>query len=206
MTMAKATVKGDLSTVVIEQNAGQTRKVQQYACSCGSTFRVPCVGTTKPPEVFANMARRKGWTVDKKAATCPECAKPRREEPMTTKTEKPSPSETPPRTMTTKDRRAIFRAVDDHYDEANQRYADGDDKSIAAKLGVPWAWVQKIREENFGPAGPDPEITALRKELEAFSTQIDAAELAVLEANELVDKLKTTGAKMLTRLNDLEKK
>lgn len=75
----------------------------------------------------------------------------------------------PPQSPTLEQRRAIFREIDENY--VVNRYVDGvSDVTIGAKMHLPWAWVAEIRENNFGPAGPDTELV---KALERL-TEIDA--------------------------------
>lgn len=88
---------------------------------------------------------------------------------------KPSPSETPPRTMTPADRRRIFREIDENYDDANGRYlGDASDAEIANKLSVPRKWVEDIRSENFGPSGQNEEMGKLAIAIERMRVDYSA--------------------------------
>ena len=68
------------------------------------------------------------------------------------KQDKPVVVAEPPREMNKEDRRLIFAKIDEVY--LDKSYSkDWDDKKVAVDLGVPLAWVARIREENFGPEG-----------------------------------------------------
>ena len=70
------------------------------------------------------------------------------------------------RTPTPEQRRVIFRALDEAYDEPNKCYVPGfTDQTIADSLKFPRAWITERREADFGPAGADPAIAELRAEL-----------------------------------------
>lgn len=91
-------------------------------------------------------------------------------------------------------RRTIFRTIEGTYDEVNGRYTEGaTDASLAKFLSFPRKWIETIREENFGPAGPDPRLSKLVAEIEAqraaiardvatamdWAAKLEAAELAL---------------------------
>lgn len=78
----------------------------------------------------------------------------------------------PPREMSREDRRLVFAKIDEHYLD-NSYEKDWNDRRVATDLGVPLAWVQDIRDVNFGPEG-----------LSTEQLQV------VQEAKALVDKLK----------------
>lgn len=186
------------------QQDGTTRCYQFFKCSCcDATLDYAINGKRKPPDQLAKLARKKGWEIDLKHGrhVCPAHT----EEGTMTKTARPS--ETPPREMTREDKRTIFREIDDSYDAANGRYVfDVTDESISKKLNVPRAWVASIREDSFGPAGPDPEIVALRKEAAALAVELDDAETTVLKATELVENLSKSLAAIQTKLDRLVSK
>ena len=110
---------------------------------------------------------------------------------------KPRPSETPPREPTATDRRNIFRHLDEVYDERGMQYcAPSTDQTVAAALGVPWAWVAAVREANFGPPGPPNEMKQIIAELSA----------ARKELAEFMEVLMTGAAACELRLNDIDAK
>lgn len=105
---------------------------------------------------------------------------------------KPDPTPTvaviPPREPTQTDKRRIFRAIDDVWDELKARYTGvNTDQSIADKLNVPRAWVATARIEAFGDAMRNEaaeraltELKDLRRNAgEAMQRAFDAA--AVIE-------------------------
>lgn len=169
----------------VRQEGASTRPVQYLRCShkgCKKQVEITIKGTRKPPDVICKMAKNKGWLPDMKkgAHLCPDHANP--EKTVTTKTDTP--------TISPDMRRKIFRAIDEAYDEKAQRYVDGfDDKMVAAQVGTTWGWVSRIRDENFGPAGPDPRITGMLDEIAELATQTAAAEVAALEAAEKAENL-----------------
>lgn len=73
----------------------------------------------------------------------------------------------PPREMSLEDRRIIFAKIHDVYLDAKTGYDNGwSDKKVATDLGVPQAWVAKIREENFGPDNSNAEARELAARIE----------------------------------------
>lgn len=80
-------------------------------------------------------------------------------------------------------RRKVFHEIDDAYE--NGRYKTGvTDQTIAAKLVVAVSMVAEIREQNFGPAGPDPRIVDLERKIAALMDRIEGIETAGLKAME----------------------
>lgn len=83
---------------------------------------------------------------------------------------KPAPSETAPREMSPLDRRKVFRAIDEVWDENTGRYGGGaTDNRIAEQLNVPRAWVEDVRRESFGDAGDNQDLVELRAALDEAS-------------------------------------
>ena len=159
---------------------GSPRRAQEIECcheGCTATLSIPVNDTRKPPDVIFNMARRKGWDINegKRSFHCPEH---RKEKKVTTK-------EPEVRQPSKEQRRLIFREIDENY--TGRAYVSGvTDKVIGEKLKMPWAWVASVREENFGPAGLDPElqraITTV-DELEARVKQMETEALAAFESS-----------------------
>ena len=170
---------------------------QQTKCAhkgCNKSFSMsPGQGKIIGIKNFIRAAQGKGWVFDDEADAffCHD-HKPQRET-MTTKTETP--------TITPAMRRSIFRAIDDAYDDKSNRYADGiDDKAIATQVGTTWGWVARIREENFGPAGPDPEIAKMLAEAKTLKSKIGMVEEKALEAAEAAEGLGKQLANLEARL------
>lgn len=128
--------------------------------------------------------------------------------PNDTKTLKPlSESLKLPTEAARAQRRKVFHEIDDSYE--NGRYREGvTDATIAQKLLVAVTMVAEIREQNFGPAGPDPRIIELRKQVANLETrveQVEAAGLAALEHAEAKAKeFRRDIASLLDRINKLE--
>lgn len=153
-------------------------------------------GKPKTFKQFKAAAQTKGWTFDHSAGMffCPDHKPAKIEEDPMAKTDETLPKAgTAPREMSLAERRLIFREIDDSYEDSNSRYVSGiTDKTIADKLKVPWAWVAQIREDNFGPAGPDPKLKELinrleeteKKALKALNDSLSAAEKAEAVAAE----------------------
>jgi hypothetical protein len=151
-----------------------------------------------PREAVQQYFRNHGWNVGNgpRKDLCPTCAqRPERpkleivstmeKEPMTASISIPSKAE-PPRVMSREDRRIIYAKIEDVYDVKGGYYkANWTDKLVGSDLGVPWAWVQEIREEFFGPeldaatVKRREEVLALRASLDKLSQQIASINLAM---------------------------
>lgn len=122
-------------------------------------------------EQATQKLRRKGWALVRNKLHCPECEAKRKstEEPeMAEVTMKSTSVITPLRQPTIEQRRQIVEMLVIAYDGAAQRYKGKDtDKTVAEALGggVMPGWVAEIREQNFGPAGGNEEIEAIRAEI-----------------------------------------
>lgn len=150
--------------------------------SCSRCPATDTVRITKslgyPPEALVKRFAGRGWSMGSVRAkdVCPECMKQarlKRIKPLNNVvpiTPEPEPEEimvanpNPPvaisdpvlRKPSREDNRNIMDSLNIHYDENRKCYGRGEsDKTIAAKLNIPWAWVSKIREEFFGPAGSE---------------------------------------------------
>lgn len=96
----------------------------------------------------------------------------------------------PPREMTRDERRIINAKIDEVYvDEAHGYSLGWNDDRVSKDLGVPRAWVAKMREENFGP---DHNVEVTKAQREATELTVKMAELnatiegAVKAARELL--------------------
>lgn len=126
-------------------------------CACGVTGHVK-IGKPSgslPREIVARSLANEGWTFTRRGATCPVCNET--EKAMSSNVHSLKADQ--PRQMGQGDRRRVFRAIDDYWDERSARYQGGTtDKSIAEKLGVPRAWVETIRIEAFGDTGRNEDL------------------------------------------------
>lgn len=176
-------------------SGGQHKPGQQLSCGhpgCDKKLRLICPGEFRSPKAFFEMARQRGWSViEGQSYLCKEHAplakpKTKAEDAMTTPTK--TDSTQPPREMTPVERRAIFREIDECYE--TKGYVLGiTDQSIAEKLKMPWAWVAKVREENFGPAGPNPKLQKLVTQIEELGKRAAAAESEALKAAEKAEAI-----------------
>lgn len=170
--------KFDGISEVVLQTEVQTRRAQTISCSepgCSCKLELPINNDRKPPDVVFNIARRRGWDINptKRSFRCPDH---KREAKVATK-------EVDVRQPTKEQRRTIFRKIDDAY--TGRAYVAGvTDKSIGEKLKLPWAWVAAVREENFGPAGLDPELQATISKVEELDAKIKQMETDALAAFE----------------------
>lgn len=90
--------------------------------------------------------------------------------------------------MSKDQKRAIWREIDENYER--DRYIPGvTDKSIGEKLKFPWAWVKQVREEDFGPAGVDPEIAKLQGQIDDLEKRTAELESNSLKMAEEAEKL-----------------
>lgn len=199
------------------QDGGNTWTAQVARCThpgCKAVYRVKKNGKRTPPPQFAQLAAKKGWLVDLKHGKhiCPK-HQTEKAQPMpknTTPVEsKPvflnKPKTPSPREMPVADRRRIFREIDDCYDESGGRYVMGEtDETLANRLSVPWGWVKDVREENFGPAGPNPEIEKLTKEVADMAKKVSAAEVQAMTAAETAENLGKALAQLQNRLEGLK--
>lgn len=175
--------------------------IRAYCCECtaSETIHVHSITQVHVVELTNKKFRDRGWEIGKsrKRDTCPQCQAQRRKsapqvklvvvpkqiEPPMQNTITPSKAE-PPREMTREDRRVILLKLNETYiDERTGYDKSWSDKRVATDLGVPQAWVAKLRDENFGPensneeareavAAIEPlkaEATKLKKDIEALT-------------------------------------
>ncbi len=123
------------------------------------------------PDQSMSKLRRQGWAQVKNRLYCPDCEATRKlrdqpkEKDMAIKTE----NVTQLRQPTIEQRRQIVEMLVITYDGDAKRYKGHDtDKTLAEAIGggVMPGWVAEIREQNFGPAGGNEEIDAIRAALD----------------------------------------
>lgn len=192
------------------QDDGTTYCVQTLCCSeCNNKFAVKKNRVRKPPDQLAKMASRQGWAVDLKKGghLCPDHNPQHKDQPPMAHTDRtlPKAKAKPPATMTSASRRTIFRELDSCYSEDRLRYKPGfTDTTIATKLELPVEWITKVREENFGPAGPDPEIAKLESDMAELAKKVSAAEVQAMTAAETAENLGKSLATLSRRLEALK--
>lgn len=141
-----------------------------------------------PPDVIARKFSQAGWAVGKKPSDdlCPACiakrVDSRKERQMDKPQNKPALVAVPPRQMSRDDRRVIFAKLDDVYLSEKDGYAPGwSDEKVASDLGIPRAWVETIRDENFGALKDNAETRQLLAEVEGVVSQVKAIEAKVAD-------------------------
>lgn len=144
------------------RHEGRVRTAYVLHCAkCGAVDRVFQAGRTDnlPAEALTTLFSRKGWRVHSRGKhVCAACIA--KEEVDVAK----------PREMGVKDRLQIIKILVGVYDEVNGRYCDGStDHTVAHGLGMPRAWVETVREENFGPSGKNVEMDRISSELGALA-------------------------------------
>lgn len=110
------------------------------------------------------------------------------------------------REMSREDRRNVWRAIDENYDDVNQRYVGkATDASIALGLSVPRAWVTTIREADFGPAGSNEEMADVAKSLSDLSKSLEETMELALNVAAKAETLTKNAASLRKRVEDIEK-
>ena len=165
---------------VSEKYGDHWRRVAIIRCrECGSSesLKISQRSTLLPPAAITKKFRQHGWDVgaNEHWDTCPECVAKHKINPttkedveMTTVTpiKTPTPSEAPPRVMQREDKRIIFQKLNEVYLDEKRGYDNGwSDLRVSQDLGIPRAWVAQVRDENFGPAGTNPDIEEFKKGL-----------------------------------------
>ncbi len=165
----------------------RNQELAEATCDeCGATASVPASHThhkgfakggapimvLNNPDQSMSKLRRQGWAQVKNRLYCPDCEATRKlrdqpkEKDMAIKTE----NVTQLRQPTIEQRRQIVEMLVITYDGDAKRYKGHDtDKTVAEAIGggVMPGWVAEIREQNFGPAGGNEEIEAIRAEIKA---------------------------------------
>ncbi|WP_118138476.1 hypothetical protein [Oceanicella sp. SM1341] len=161
-----------------------------------------------PPEAVQKFFINRGWAgIGGKKPACPDCmakfkvvrAREREKEAamqkvtsaeeveVSTKREA-VPAKATAAQMSRADRRKVFRAIDDAYSEDGGGYVGGEtDHTVASAAGVPVIWVERIREEEFGPA-VNEDARKLEADLAAISTKARKAEEDALAAATLAEE------------------
>jgi septal ring factor EnvC (AmiA/AmiB activator) len=116
--------------------------------------------------------------------------------------------------MTPSDRRRIFRAIDENWDDDAGRYIGGmGDQGIASQLNVARAWVEHVRKDSFGDSADNEDMEKLREELAELKGKVgvslDEMQRLQSKAKEFGDQAATVAERLHTyfsRLTDLEKR
>lgn len=176
-------------------------------CDASETFAVTHGGTTVSQDIAERNFRNRGWLLgrDRKHDVCKSCQIERRARRTGAKPEDqmakhvapnfPAPTPPPvvkadpPREPTKDERRLIFGKLDQVYLDEKRGYDRGwSDARVAEDLGVPRAWVEEIRAENFGNEGASEDARQLVEQARAFldeaSTTLDRLTKALKTAEE----------------------
>lgn len=175
------------------ENGAQTITCGECGAKDGAGRHGGKAGGKLPPAAIARFFIARGWRIGATARKdrCPACRKPQRQpkEPpqmaadpkiVNITSPKPGASEKPPREMSREDRRLIFAKLEEVYVDEKVGYSAGwHDERVAKDMAVPRAWVELIREENFGPikAAQNPEIVELTARIDVLEQ--DAARLGI---------------------------
>lgn len=123
------------------------------------------------------------------------------------------PTAEPPEKMTKSDRRTICIKLEKVYIDENIGYSKGwNDEKVALDLGVPRAWVEFLREENFGP-NKSEEVTRIAEdgkvlldELKQVLSQADGAKQVLRAACEMLGKFEPRIQRLERELSALTKR
>jgi hypothetical protein len=163
--------------------------------------------------------RRHGWFVGNgpRVDQCPDCQKKEKPalrvvpttEPVVTG---PTLVADPPREMSRDDRRIIFAKIDENWLGDAGYASPWTDVGIAKNLGVPVAWVAKVRDDMFGPAGSNPEIdelfvkhTAVDKDLRALVAEFNAVQTNVSAMRKEIERLTSEAGSIQSDINRIRK-
>lgn len=192
--------------MVSELEAGVYRRFQLAECgSCGFIGRVhDATAKGMPPDLAKRKFQQLGWSIGQRASQdeCPRCVEGRSK--SNPKTEQEPAMAEAPRQPSLDDRRRIRETLFAHYDEDAGRYSKAhSDRSVAAALKVPFAWVSQVREAlGFGPdrneAGDQwhGEIKAIRDAIKLAQDEVLADAAARFDAlDKRLTALKRSGPK-----------
>lgn len=112
-----------------------------------------------------------------------------------------------PEGPTRDDRRLIFAKLEEVYLDESRGYDNGwTDHRVSTDLGVPRAWVELIRNENFGPTKDNPEIRELLVKIDLASKETRAAIRACKDSMEDLSKAITARDANIVWLQDCEQR
>lgn len=150
-------------------------KAARFTCyGCGAKTDIPISGRVPPPEVIAKWGAPIGWQIDPysfRGVRCPDCHKGKRvssvsREQKTEKVVQMAEVKQAQRELTQAERLKVRAMLDKHFDDGAGCWLDNySDQKAGEEIGVPWAFVTKIREAAYGPIRVDPEVAALKAEL-----------------------------------------
>jgi len=173
---------------------GRDRSGYVIECSrCKARDEIIASGHTGslPQTVLTKKFKQKGWQVGKKCV-CPTCLNPPKIEAKVISMPQAPVAIEPPRQMTAADKRRVFRAIDENWDESKGRYiGSASDQHLADTLNVPRAWIKDVREENFGKTQRNEDLDKLvgeAKNMRAEAARLQASALDLAFKFETMEK------------------
>lgn len=101
-------------------------------------------------------------------------------------------------------KRNAYALLLDHYDELNKRYqGEWSDKKIAELSKLSESAVAKIREDDFGPAGPPPQFIDLKERISKLEATLRTKEQQVLAAMDSIPTLQSELATIRSQFDSL---
>ena len=187
----------------VEIHEGVRKSFQEITCTfpgCTNTMSTPVSVSMKPAFVVMNMAKKKGWTITGNRYKNRICPHHQKETIVVTQLTKPKDQPVPSEAARAK-RREVFFEIDNAYD--GKTYKPGfSDAQIAEKCKVSLNMVQVIREENFGPAGPDSRVMELHGLIKSMEAKINQIEETGMKAYENAEKAAFDCRRDLASLKD----
>lgn len=171
------------------------RTVAQVACrECGvtSSIGIKTEGGLLPVSVIQKKFEQKGWSIgaNPKWDCCPDCTKKQKAVILKVVNNAAKELADKPREMSRDDRRVIFAKLDEVYLDEKRGYDRGwSDHKVATDLGVPRAWVEVIRSENFGAIAANEDMTEYLTAAEALVKEARQALEAARKAREEVEAI-----------------
>ncbi len=171
-----------------------------------------------PPEMVRKKFTERGWEVgtSPKGDLCPACIKKaskRKVEPIAgafskagliimTPEQAPKVTAEPPREMSREDSRIVVAKLNEIYIDERTGYDKGwSDERVAKDLGVPRAWVSKLREEIFGPAF-DSEMADAVKQAEVAIKAAEVIENRLSDAYRQASEIVAAAGNGYTKVKD----
>lgn len=192
---------------MIEANPNKSRSDAICKCDfagCRFSETVKCRYENGVPAV-AQVQKKLislGWTVAKKATLCPNHKPREKTKVTTTKDTKAEPVRKPSREQ----KREIMDLLRDTYDTKNGRYmGEETDHSVASLLEVMEGWVAELREEFFGPAGSNEDITAFKIEIQEFIKEGERIASRIAEDTERLNAHLSKAVGINSRIAKIEK-
>ena len=174
---------------------GHSLRLFRIKCRCGASDTFAPQG--KPPIAAEQHFRRNGWTIGatQNKDRCPSCSsrKPRivssfADIPQMEPAAMPAPEiklvrAEEPSVPTREERRVIFAKLEDVYEGEATGYSKGwSDHRVATDLGVPRAWVELIRSENFGDAQDNSDVRQFMAMLDTMRDECAQVQRKAAEA------------------------